>query len=330
MAITFTNGLTPTFPADTFGKELDHIKLLYAQVDAGTGYVNVLKVPVETLVAKINTRLTELTTAKTEINASITTLSGYTAAVNPPTTPPTDNLPTGWKTAGYGASDITSIIGALNGIISNIDTAINTVLAQLKDELNTPEIDNFKLHMDLLSGIDIAPPADIVKPTNPALMGLVRAVTDIEHRFGITFTNYLVLIFETLFIGDLTVANAQASLDAEPFVGALPSVVSRVTACPPSLESNAPTAIIADINTYSANFVTWRNAVATHKPIFEQHITDDMAEYNSLQDKLARYVQAYQISAYITDPYYAFMFTDVFGSSTVINIINQFQNGDIT
>ena len=344
MAITFTNGLTPTFPADTFGKELDHIKLLYAQVDAGTGYVNVLKVPVETLVAKIDTRVTELTTAKTSINSIIASLEALLVVptdpnatpphsqplIDPLTGLPVTNIPECWSTAGHTGTDIQNIINALNGIITNIDTAINTVLPELKDELNTPDIDNFKLHMDLLSGIDIAPPPDIVKPNNPALMGLVRAVTDIEHRFGISFTNYLVLVFETLFIGDLTVANAQTSLNAEPFVGTFASlnVVGRVSAT--NVESNAPTAIIADINTYSANFVTWRNAVATHKPIFEQHITDDMAEYNSLQDKLARYVQAYQISAYITDPYYAFMFTDVFGSSTVINIINQFQNGDIT
>ena len=54
-----------------------------------------------------------------------------------------------------------------------------------------------------------------------------------------------------------------------------------------------------------------------------------MAEYDILTDKLARYVQAYQISAYIQDPYYAFMYTDVFGSSSVINIANQLLNGEI-
>ena len=323
MSITFTAGLEPTFPDGSFDSELEHIKLFYTQVAAGTGYVNVLKVPVETLVAKIDTRITELTTAKTGITADIATLQGY--IVNPP-----NNLPQSWVNAGYGASDITSIITALQGVLSNLNTAIDTTLAELKAELNTPDIDNFKLHMDLLSGIRLSPPQDILKPTNPQLMGLVRAVTDIEHRFGITFTNYLVLVFETLFLGDLTVANAQTDLDADPLVGTYASlnVVGRVNASPP--ENNAPTAIIASINTFSAPLSAWNTAVAENKPIFEQHIADDKAEYESLVNKMDRYMQSYQIAAYIQDPYYAFMYTDVFGSSTVKNIITQYQNGDIT
>ena len=323
MSITFTAGLEPTFPDGSFDSELEHIKLFYTQVAAGTGYVNVLKVPVETLVAKIDTRITELTTAKTGITADIATLQGY--IVNPP-----NNLPQSWVNAGYGASDITSIITALQGVLSNLNTAIDTTLAELKAELNTPDIDNFKLHMDLLSGIREVPPQDIPKPNNPSLMGLVRAVTDIEHRFGITFTNYLVLVFETLFLGDLTVANAQTDLDADPLVGTYASlnVVGRVNASPP--ENNAPTAIIASINTFSAPLSAWNTAVAENKPIFEQHIADDKAEYESLTNKMDRYMQAYQIAGYIQDPYYAFMYTDVFGSSTVVNIIQQYQNGDIT
>lgn len=341
MPIIFTEGLTPDFPANSFDTELEHVKLLYSEVEAGGAYINVLKEPVEAVVTKIDSRSSELTSSKSAIESDIATLEGYLVVPedefgNPLTDPltgePLDNIPDCWEDAGYGASDIQNIINALNGIITNIDTAIDTVLPELKDELNTPDVDNFKLHMDLLSGIDEAPPPGIIKPNNPALMGLVRAVTDIENRFGITFTNYLVLVFETLFLGDLTVANAQASLDAEPFVGTYSAlnVVSRVNACPPALEANAPTEIINDINAYSANFVTWRDSVATHKPIFEQHIADDMAEYNSLQDKLDRYVQAYNISAYIRDPYYAFMYTDVFGSGSVNNIIVQLQNGDIT
>jgi len=323
MSITFTAGLEPTFPDGSFDSELEHIKLFYTQVAAGTGYVNVLKVPVETLVAKIDTRITELTTAKTGITADIATLQGY--IVNPP-----NNLPQSWVNAGYGASDITSIITALQGVLSNLNTAIDTTLAELKAELNTPDIDNFKLHMDLLSGIRLSPPQDILKPTNPQLMGLVRAVIDIEHRFGVTFTNYLVLVFETLFLGDLTVANAQTDLDADPLVGTYASlnVVGRVNASPP--ENNAPTAIVASINTFSAPLSAWNTAVAENKPIFEQHIADDKAEYESLVNKMDRYMQSYQIAAYIQDPYYAFMYTDVFGSSTVKNIITQYQNGDIT
>lgn len=348
MPITFTEGLKPDLPESSFDSELEHIKLLYAQVEAGEGYINILQPGVDDLVTKIDSRTSELTTAKTAIQADITTLEGYLVVpTDPNATPPhsqpltdpitgepLDNIPDCWQDAGFTSGDISSIISALNGIVSNIDTAINTILPELKTEINTVDIDNFKLHMDLLSGVREFQPEDleIDKPNNPILMGLVRSITEIEHRFGIEFTNYLVLVFETLFIGDLTIANTQTDLDADPLNGtyAAINVVGRVNACPPNLESNAPAVIIADINTFSANLAQWNTDVAENKPIFEQHVIDDMAEYDSLNDKLARYLQAYGISAYIQEPYYAFMYTDVFGSPEVVNIINQLQAGDIT
>lgn len=327
MPIIFTEGLTPNLPEASFDSELEHVKLLYTEVEAGTGHVNPLEPEATNLITKIKSRKTELTNAKASVDADILTLQGYVEAVDPPTTPPSTNLPQCWEEAGFGTSDIQSIISALQSLSGSLQTGIDTTEA-LRNELETVDIDNFKLHMELLSGVDDAPPPGIIKPNNPALMGLVRAVTDIEHRFGVAFTNYLVLIFETLFLGDLTIANAQTSVDVDPLSGTYPAVITRVNACP--TEENAPTNIVNDINAYATPLNAWNTDVATHKPIFEQHIADDMAEYDALSDKLARFVQAYQISAYITDPYYAFMYTDVFGSSTVINIINQLQAGEIT
>ena len=63
---------------------------------------------------------------------------------------------------------------------------------------------------------------------------------------------------------------------------------------------------------------------------FTAHITTDMAYYNTLIDKGKAYVQAYQVAGHIQDPYYRFMYTDVFGSVDVNAIIKQYINGDIT
>ena len=52
--------------------------------------------------------------------------------------------------------------------------------------------------MDLLSGVRTEPPAGIFKPNNLAIIGLVRGLTDIENRFGITFVNYLELALPVL------------------------------------------------------------------------------------------------------------------------------------
>ena len=325
MSITFTPGLLPNNPSSTFGTELEHVKLLYAQVEAGTAYVNPLEPEVTNLVTEIDSRTSELNSVKSSIQTDITTLEGYSLTA----VPPSSVLPIGWAAAGYTSSDINDVISALESIVTNIDSTLAT-LAALKTEINTVDIDNFKLHMDLLSGVRDAPPAGIEKPNNPALMGIVRGVTDIEHRFGIAFTNYLVLCFETLFIGDLTVANAKTHIDTDPFNSVTYSSVDVITRVEVSPFTETPADIITDINTYGNPLGTWNTTAATHKPIFEQHIADDTAEYDSLVDKLNRYLQAYHISGYIQDPYYRFMYTDVFGSATVISIANQLINGEIT
>jgi len=325
MSITFTPGLLPNNPSSTFGTELEHVKLLYAQVEAGTAYVNPLEPEVTNLVTEIDSRTSELNSVKSAIQTDITTLEGYSATPVPPAT----NLPTGWAAAGYTSSDIDDVISALQSLVTSIDSTLAT-LSALKTEINTVDVDNFKLHMDLLSGVRDAPPATIEKPNNPALMGIIRGVTDIEHRFGIAFTNYLVLCFETLFIGDLTVANAKTHIDTDPFNSVTYSSVDVITRVEASPFTETPADIITDINTYGSPLGTWNTTAATHKPIFEQHITDDTAEYDSLVDKLNRYLQAYHISGYIQDPYYRFMYTDVFGSATVISIANQLTNGEIT
>ena len=341
MPITFTPNLTPDFFPGSFNSAPEHARLVYGLLLTNLAYQNPLQPGVDTLVAKIDSRTTELTSAKTAIQADIATLDGYLFVptdpntglpeIDPETGLPVTNIPECWSTAGYGSGDISNIVSALNGIITNIDNAINTILPELKTEIATVGIDNFKLHMDLWSGVVYHPPTGIIKPNVDALMSLAMSLTEIENRFGVTFTNHLVPLFGTLFTGDTTVANAQADLDADFFVGtyAALNVISRVTACPPNLESNAPTAIIADINTFAANNAAWNTAVAANKPLFEQHIADDMAYYDTATAMLQAYLRSYGVSSHIQDPFYAFMYTDVFGTAEINAIITQYLNGEI-
>ena len=86
--------------------------------------------------------------------------------------------------------------------------------------------------------------------------------------------------------------------------------------------------ILYNIRCYT--FSIYYTAVDGHEANFQTHITNDMAQYDDVVAKLSSYVQAYQISGHIQDPYYAFMYTDVFGSASVNDIITLLQNGDIT
>ena len=54
MPITFTAGLTPTFPENSFGSEKTHVKQLGADLIAGTAFKNPLAGTLTTLVARID------------------------------------------------------------------------------------------------------------------------------------------------------------------------------------------------------------------------------------------------------------------------------------
>ena len=54
MAITFTAGLTPTFPDDSFGSEKEHVRLLSTELIGNTAFANPLATVLAALVTQID------------------------------------------------------------------------------------------------------------------------------------------------------------------------------------------------------------------------------------------------------------------------------------
>ncbi len=316
MPITFTSGLTPTFPPDSFGSEKTHVKQLAVDLIAGTAFKNPLATVLTTMLARVDAVSTLLATDAAVATSEAATMNGYVSGT----------LPTGFAVS-YDDADMTSIANAAIAY-ATANTALQNQLTTFKNYFTVADLDNFKLHNELLCGLDYAPPAGIIKPNLNALMGLARSVIDIENNFGVSFTNYLPGLFGTLFTGDTTIANAQTHLNTNPISTTYESldIVSAVNANP---FSTTPAAVIATITPLNSVMSTYGTAVETHQGNFTTHITTDMAYYNTVVDKLEQYVQAYSVSGHILDPFYAFMYTDVFGSTSVNGIITQLQNGDI-
>ena len=320
MPITFTPGLTPTFPAGSFASEKEHVRLLGTELVDLTAFVNPLATVLTALVTQIDATNTLLDADMAVANSESATLQGYIDGT----------LPTGWANAAspgpYNDGDMASVkVGIDQYVIrATASKANNTIF---KNFLTVVDVDNFKLHNDLLCGLRISPPPAIIKPTLNGLMGLTRAITDIENNFGVTFTNYLVPLFDTLFTGDTTIAAAKAHMDTTPLPTTYDSldIVTLVNTNPFNSTPSAIEQLIGGIT-----FTTYDTAVDGHEANFQTHITNDMAQYDATVAKLKSYVQAYQISGHIQDPYYRFMYTDVFGSVDVNAIITQFVNGDIT
>ena len=189
------------------------------------------------------------------------------------------------------------------------------------------DVDNFKLHNELLCGLDDAPPPTIDKPTLSALMGLANGVSSFENSHGITFTNYLPGLFGALFTGDTTIAAAKAHMDTNPLPTSYESldIITRVNNNPMQDTLAELEQLIGGIT-----FTTYDGLVDTHQAAFQTHITNDMAYYNTLVGKAKSYVQAYQVSGHIQDPYFRFMYTDVFGASTTQQTITDLADGTIT
>jgi len=316
MPITFTAGLTPTFPTNSFGSEKTHVKLLGVELVAGSAFLNPLATVLAALVTQIDATNVPLTTDIAVATAAATTAQGYIDGT----------LPTGWSGAGYTDSDMAAVKVGIEAYVTRATTSKNNNTT-FKNFLTQVDVDNFRLHNDLLCGLDDAPPPGIDKPSLVALMGIARSITDLENNHGITFTNYLPGLFGALFTADTTIAAAKAHMDTNPLPTSFDSlnIITRVNNNP---SQDTP----AELEQLMGNitFTTYDGLVDTHQAAFQTHITNDMAYYNMVLAKIKAYVQAYQISGHIQDPYYRFMYTDVFGHADIQQIITDLANGDIT
>lgn len=335
MPIIFTEGLKPDFPDNSFDSERESVKSIFTLLDGEDAYINPLEPGLSDLITTIDTIISTLEIDFNTAETERPTLEGFAVVpidpntgqveVDPQTGQDLSNLPEGWAAAGFVESDINTVVSSVNSYQTE-NQLIRTNLATLKTFITTAD-DTFKLHNDLLSGLREDSPPGVLKPNQRGLLGLVNSITSLENNFGIPFTNYLEKVFGTLFTGDVTVANAQALLNSN-IPGSYTSlgVLSRVTEDP---FEETPTDINNDINGLLSS-PTFPADILVQRDNFQTHITDDTNEYNSIVDKLDRSIQAFGIAGYIKDPYYKFMYTDVFGSNELNDIITDLDNGDIT
>ena len=319
MPITFTSGLTPTFPPDSFGSEKTHVKQLAVDLIAGTAFKNPLATVLTTMLARVDAVSVLLATDAAVATSEAATMNGYVSGT----------LPTGFDNAGFVDADMTNIANAATAY-ATAENGLQNQLTTFKNYFTVVDVDNFKLHNELLCGLDDAPPFDIEKPNLISLMGLAQSITDLENTHGIAFFNYLTGLFGTLFTADTTVSNAQTFLNTNPIPTTYDSldIVTAVNANP---FSTTPTALINSIGAASSPMGTYGlSLINTQMAAFTTHITTDMAYYNMLIAKGKAYVQAYQVSGHIQDPYYRFMYTDVFGHDDIQQTITDLANGTIT
>ena len=266
MPITFTVGLTPTFPDGSFGSEKTHVKQLGVDLIAGTAFKNPLATVLTTMLARVDAVSVLLATDAAVATSEAATMNGYVSGT----------LPTGFDNAGFVDADMTNIANAATAY-ATAENGLQNQLTTFKNYFTVVDVDNFKLHNELLCGLDDAPPDGVEKPNLVALMGLARSITDLENNHGITFTNYLTGLFGTLFTGDTTVATAQTFLNTSPIPTTYDSldIVTAVNANP---FSTTPTALINSIGAASSPMGTYGlSLINTQMAAFTTHITKDMA-----------------------------------------------------
>ena len=326
----------PNFPENTFGSEATHVKSIYQFLLTDLAYMNPLADDIATMVARIDAVQALLATEMSASLADANTFAGYAAGGGA-------NLPQGWidatndQVTGYTSADMSPVSSTVMSYYNNL-VALAADLTTLKNYVTVIDLDNFKLHMELTSGVDMEPPPGIIKPNNPALMALVMSLTELENRFGITFTNHFLGMFGTLFTGDVTIAAAQTDLDTDP--------LSAGTYSPLGIAAGVTKPYVAGA---TGEDVIWNNPIVapkvdplsvpvnaykvpiipTHQAALTTHITDDMAYYDLCVHKVNQIVLAYGISSHIQDPYYAYPYVGVFGTPDLNTIIQQYIDGEI-
>ena len=391
MPITFTPGLSPDFFVGSFNSAPQHVKLAYSLLLSDAVYFNPLADDVAALVARIDAVQALLATEVSAAGADISTISNLSSH------------PQGWQDAsnnghsGYTISDMSTLVNTISGYQS-ICSALIVTLQTLEDFLTEVDVDNFKLHMELLSGVDHIPPAGIIKPNLDALMALAMSLTDLENSFGVTrgafpfykadgtldvsgnlgqstsfsfykadgtldiitiensefpfykadgtldiivststFINHLLGLFGTLFTGDATIATAQAHMDTDPLSAGTYSSLDIIANV---MKAYDPSSFIGDpiwnnshvsplISAISVPVTAYSAEQPTILASFYTHITTDMAYYDTTTAKLQAYLRSYGVSSHIQDPFYAFMYTNVFGTPEVNAIITQYLNKEI-
>ena len=170
MAITFTAGLTPTFPDDSFGSEKEHVRLLSTELVGNTAFANPLAIVLAALVTQIDATNTLLDADMAVANSESSTVQGYISGT----------LPTGWTAASYTSGDMSSVkVGIDQYVVRATASKANNIV--FKNFLTQVDVDNFKLHNDLLSGLRESPPSGIIKPNLNGLMGLARGITAVSY-----------------------------------------------------------------------------------------------------------------------------------------------------
>ena len=110
MPITFTAGLTPSFPPDTFGSAKDHLKLLSTQLTGNTAFVNPIATVLAALVTQIDAINVPLTADIVVATAAATTVQGYIDGT----------LPTGWVAASYSSNDMAAVKVGINAYVTRV------------------------------------------------------------------------------------------------------------------------------------------------------------------------------------------------------------------
>ena len=146
----------PNFPENTFGSEATHVKNIYGFLLTDLAYMNPLADDIATMVARIDAVQALLATEMSASLADANTFAGYAAGGGA-------NLPQGWidatndQVTGYTSADMSPVSSTVMSYYNNL-VALAADLTTLKNMVTVIDLDNFKLHMELTSGVDMEPP----------------------------------------------------------------------------------------------------------------------------------------------------------------------------
>ena len=238
------------------------------------------------------------------------------------------NLPIAWENAGYTAGDLVTIKASITAYVTSLNnckTAVDAMLASIG-----PTTGTFRQHNERWCGVQEIG-IDPFIPNYYLLMPQAFQMEQLKDELGVPFENYVVRIMNCLFTGDDTIDTATENMLSDPPWSGTPYDLAIYGVQAIILNATStPSAILTVINGFGTKIGVYEALVVADNAAFAAHVTNDMAEYNAAAAFMDGVIDGKKHNGWWVDPYRKFVYTNVVGSQTANELIEDIDNEVIT
>jgi hypothetical protein len=237
-----------------------------------------------------------------------------------------NNLPTAWEGAGYTIANATSVKSAVDEYIVKCIEAENAI-ASLLAQISVSSVGNFLEHNEMLCGLQESR-FNPTKVNFSQITSTATSIMKIKDQCGVPYVNYMEKLFSTLFLGDDAINECMVHLNDNPLSAGTYDPLN-ITDRMDVASSNATT-LIAEIVVVQTPLAAWVANVSGDVGAFNTLRTNDEAELATADAFLTYFLNGQGDVGYWAVDFNKFLYTDMVGSRSSMQILTDRDNNNIT